>query len=927
MLSTLFDRITRLSLRFRWITIILTAVILALGIYSSTQLNLEMLPRVEFPQTIVIAQWPDGESSADLLDQVTVPLEEKLSPIDGVVNVESTTNNGFAIVIVRYDFGLDQEKLLADIETAVANANLPETADTSVLNFSLSDLPIVVASISSADLSLTELKTLVETDLQPKLEALENVNQVQTGGGQELPEEIVAEEEAEEVEEIDEDPGRLPITVVQGAKVLDIEIEYAQEISADLLRGLTDYENAAEQVLFVLNLLPEDVLIYVQPEALSYLPQEYLAGLEDQDLVAELDTLAADFGGVGQYNVEEAIAALSGEEPVVEVEPTVEPTAVPQTEPEDEGVAELPSPDPIPLPETWIAGAAQLGQVITDTGDIVPEFMQGIIGFAPEQLAELTPEMWRAIDPEATALALPVVSQTMDAELLSQLNAIQNAANGIAPEPVILPDSWIATATASGFPISTTADIPAEAFGMLVNVAPELLADLTPEILLAFSADTLAALPENIVIELDAGLQQTIANVIIADVQFNAETAVVAETPETEPEPVDPARLPDLLIQGAAQAGQVIENAQDITPDFIRLFNSLGAQGIQALQLLTPDNLRLLQPEVIGLLPAEFLDTLPAELRAELDELAAEFGGAGGLALAEAEEAAALAADSPDLSGIWLEPGPEGEPSLFQTAADLLNNQFVPGAAPFLNFFPTAPNVEDPAAFMSALTPEVIQFLAENEEGFVEALSPIVLEMFAPETLTFLLETYPDAFEAELAERLAGIALGDIEVFIPEASITRTDGNPSVLVSVYKNGDANTVLVAHDAFDALDEFTAANSGISVNLVFEQATFIEDSIAGVSREGALGGVFAVLVILVFLSGRIGNKYQVSWQATLVTAVSIPLSIFTAFLLMSWLPPTLGEWLQGLVQSTGNSTLRFISQLIPTEITLNIMTLSG
>ncbi|MCP4418507.1 MAG: efflux RND transporter permease subunit, partial [Chloroflexi bacterium] len=47
----------------------------------------------------------------------------------------------------------------------------------------------------------------------------------------------------------------------------------------------------------------------------------------------------------------------------------------------------------------------------------------------------------------------------------------------------------------------------------------------------------------------------------------------------------------------------------------------------------------------------------------------------------------------------------------------------------------------------------------------------------------------------------------------------------------------------------------------------------------------------------------------------------------FLLMSWLPPTLGEWLQGLVQSTGNSTLRFISQLIPTEITLNIMTLSG
>ena len=68
MLTNFFDWITRLSLRFRWITIILTAVILGLGVYSATQLNLELLPRVEFPQTIVIAQWPDGESYTDVLN-------------------------------------------------------------------------------------------------------------------------------------------------------------------------------------------------------------------------------------------------------------------------------------------------------------------------------------------------------------------------------------------------------------------------------------------------------------------------------------------------------------------------------------------------------------------------------------------------------------------------------------------------------------------------------------------------------------------------------------------------------------------------------------------------------------------------------------------------------------------------------------------
>ncbi len=924
MLSKFFDQITRLSLRFRWVTIILTAVILGLGIYAATQLNLELLPRVEFPQTIVIAQWGDSESSSEVLNEITIPLEENLSVVEGVVNVESTTNNGFAVIIVRYDFGLEQDRLLAEIETAVAETDLPDTAETNVLNFSLTDLPVVIASVSAADLELSELKQLVESELQPQLAAVNDVSEVTISGGQELPEEVVVEADEIEEEE-DEDPGRLPLTVVQGARVLDVEIEYAQEITVDLLRSLTRYENAADQVLLVLNLLPEDLLVYIQPEALSYLPQEYLEGL-DPELVAELDEIAAEFGGVGQYNIEEAITALSPEEEVAEVEPTAEPTAVPTTEPEAEPVAELPTVEPVPLPETWIAGAAQLGQVITDTSDISPEFMAGIAGLASEQLAELTPDMWRAIDPDAVAVVLPDIVETLEPMLAAQLIAIQNAANGIAPEPVDLPESWIATATASGFPISTTADIPAEAFGLLSTVAPELLTELTPEILLAFPAETLAAIPEPFLAQLEPALQQTVNNVVIANAQFEAETAV-ATGEEAEPEPIDPARLPDLLIQGAAQAGFELENAQEITPEMIRLFGGLGPQGIQVLQLLTPDNLRLLQPEVIALLPAEFVETLPEDLRAELDEIAVEFGGAGTLAIAEAEEAAELAEGAPQLSGIWLEPSPEGEPSLFQTAADLLNNPFVPGAANFLNFFPTAPDVENPAEWMSALTPEVIQFLAENEEEFVETLSPTTLELFAPETLTFMLETYPDAFDTELTERLQGIAQGDIEVFVPEAAITRTDGNPSVLVSLYKAGDANTVNVAEEIFARMDGFTEANPSTSVNMVFEQATFIEESVAGVSREGALGGVFAVIVILIFLSGRIGNKYQVSWQATLVTAVSIPLSIFTAFLLMAWVPPTIGEWLHNLVLSTDNSILRFISQLFPTEVTLNIMTLSG
>src|SRR5690606_10405390 len=150
-------------------------------------------------------------------------------------------------------------------------------------------------------------------------------------------------------------------------------------------------------------------------------------------------------------------------------------------------------------------------------------------------------------------------------------------------------EAWIAAAAAAGLPLETTADIPANALGMIAGAAPQLMAELTPEILLALPPATLAALPEPLTAQMEPGMQQTIANIIIADAQFMLGTAVATEgegepTAEVEPEPVDPARLPDLLIQGAAQAGQQIENAQDITPDFMRLFAGLGPQGVQALQ-------------------------------------------------------------------------------------------------------------------------------------------------------------------------------------------------------------------------------------------------------------------------------------------------------------------------------------------------------
>jgi len=121
---------------------------------------------------------------------------------------------------------------------------------------------------------------------------------------------------------------------------------------------------------------------------------------------------------------------------------------------------------------------------------------------------------------------------------------------------------------------------------------------------------------------------------------------------------------------------------------------------------------------------------------------------------------------------------------------------------------------------------------------------------------------------------------------------------------------------------ALDELKDRHPDIDFAVAFEQASYVTESISGVAREGGLGAIMAVVVILIFLNFSV--------RSTLVTAVSIPTSVALAFVLMKWLPGNVHGLLYPLSENaTGVSkgVLTFILRLFPETITLNIMTLSG
>ncbi len=105
-------------------------------------------------------------------------------------------------------------------------------------------------------------------------------------------------------------------------------------------------------------------------------------------------------------------------------------------------------------------------------------------------------------------------------------------------------------------------------------------------------------------------------------------------------------------------------------------------------------------------------------------------------------------------------------------------------------------------------------------------------------------------------------------------SITRTNGEETLALSVTKTPDGDTVTISHEVTALLDQLEdELGNGADITVVFDQAPFIEKSIEDLTTEGLLGLGFAVLIILVFL---------MSVRSTVVTAISIPLSLLMTFI---------------------------------------------
>ncbi|MDB5633487.1 MAG: AcrB/AcrD/AcrF family protein, partial [Tardiphaga sp.] len=130
----------------------------------------------------------------------------------------------------------------------------------------------------------------------------------------------------------------------------------------------------------------------------------------------------------------------------------------------------------------------------------------------------------------------------------------------------------------------------------------------------------------------------------------------------------------------------------------------------------------------------------------------------------------------------------------------------------------------------------------------------------------------------------------------PQTNVVHVDGSRSVLMQVLKAGSVSTLdIIAGIKQKVIDFRPTLPDALKINYIGDQSGFVRGAISGVATEGAIAALLTSIMILLFLG---------SWRSTLIIAVSIPLSILGAIIMLSMIGETLNIMtLGGLALAVG------------------------
>ncbi|EQB20233.1 RND multidrug efflux transporter [Dehalobacter sp. UNSWDHB] len=180
-------RISETSVKRPVTVLMLVFIVIILGFVSFTRIPLDLMPEMELPYAIVSTSY-NGAGPQEIETLITQPIEQAVSTAQNVKNISSITSEGSSLVILEFNYGVDMDQVALDLREKIdliKNYFPDGVSNPMVLKINMNSTPVLTLSISSPTMSLSELQTLAEDTIQPRLERAEGVASVSVTGGTE----------------------------------------------------------------------------------------------------------------------------------------------------------------------------------------------------------------------------------------------------------------------------------------------------------------------------------------------------------------------------------------------------------------------------------------------------------------------------------------------------------------------------------------------------------------------------------------------------------------------------------------------------------------------------------------------------------------------------------------------------------------------
>lgn len=166
--------------------LIIFVILAALGIYSTAQLPVDLLPDMELPMIAVSCSYTNA-GPEEVERSVTRTLESVLSSITGLKTMTSTSSTGSSMILLELNYGTNLDEATNEIRDQldlVKNFMPEEAGSPLIIKMDPSMLPIM-NFVLSGNRTAEELRLYAEDIVQPRLEQIDGVASVQISGGRE----------------------------------------------------------------------------------------------------------------------------------------------------------------------------------------------------------------------------------------------------------------------------------------------------------------------------------------------------------------------------------------------------------------------------------------------------------------------------------------------------------------------------------------------------------------------------------------------------------------------------------------------------------------------------------------------------------------------------------------------------------------------